>query len=344
MNINSLHKRGGYYEEINLMKGFAMFLAVVGHSLPDAVHGFNIIGENSFSEFIYHWIYSFHMSAFFFCAGFLFIPRLPYKKVGDIVYKRFMRLMIPYFFYSLTYLLLKTILGSFADHPLEENAFGLMLLGVSPSFGCWFLWVLFMISMIFTSMKHLNSIWLFVISIVLFFLSNTLDKTCIPGNIGGVLSGSLWFALGGLVGTYYDKVKQICHHPIFAVIGFCMLTLLQFVQSQNVILQCAISVAKTLGGILTIYGLACFLMERHTKSWVYKLTKLIGDYCMDIYLLSMFVLVPMRILYVNFGLMDYINYYVYVCIAVSFGILIPYICSKHVVRKIKLLRMVLIGG
>ena len=325
------------------MKGLAMFLAVVGHSLPDAVHGFNIIGENSFSEFIFQWIYSFHMSTFFFCAGFLFIPRLPYKKASDIMRKRFKRLMVPYLFYSLTYLLLKTILGSFADHPLEDNAFGLMFLGVSPSFGCWFLWVLFIISLIFTLGKHINPKWLFAISILLFILSYTLDDTWMPGKIGSVFSSSLWFALGGLVATYYDKIRQFCYHPIFAFTGFCLLTLLQFVHSQNVILQCTMNVAKTLGGILAIYGTACFLMEMQ-KSWAYRLTKLIGDYCMDIYLLSMFVLVPMRILYVNFGLMNHLNYYVYVCIAVLFGILIPYIASKYVVRRIKLLRILLIGG
>lgn len=33
-----------YYDEINLMKGLAMFLAVVGHALPDAANGFDIAG------------------------------------------------------------------------------------------------------------------------------------------------------------------------------------------------------------------------------------------------------------------------------------------------------------
>ena len=33
-----------YFDEITLMKGLAMFLAVVGHALPDATNGFNIVG------------------------------------------------------------------------------------------------------------------------------------------------------------------------------------------------------------------------------------------------------------------------------------------------------------
>lgn len=277
-------KQGGYYDEITLMKGLAMFLAVVGHSLPDASKGFNIIGENSFSEFLYHWIYSFHMSAFFFCAGFLFIPKLPYKKCTDVVYKRFNRLMIPYFFYSLTYLLLKTILSSFADHPLVDNAFLMMFLGVSPSFGCWFLWVLFFISMIFLLIKHLNSKWMLVIGILLFITSRVLDQTWLPGKISEVFNGSLWFALGGLVATCYDDLKRICSKRFCGIIGFCLLTLLQFVHTQDIVFQCIIGVLKTLSGILTIYALALSLMDKYSQSWVYKTVRMVGNYCMDIYL------------------------------------------------------------
>lgn len=321
-----------------------MFLAVVGHSLPDASKGFNIIGESSFSEFLYHWIYSFHMPAFFFCAGFLFIPKLPYKKYVDVVYKRFNRLMIPYFFYSLTYLLLKTMLGSFADHPLVDNALLMMLLGISPSFGCWFLWVLFFISIIYLSIRHLNPKWMFVVGILLFIASYVLDHTWLPGNISRVFNGSLWFALGGLVATYYDDLKHICSKQICGIVGLCLLTFLQFIHTQDMAVQCFLNVLKTLSGILTIYVLAYLLMDKYLKSWVYKAIKMIGDYCMDIYLLSMFVLVPMRILYVNFGLMNYVNYYIYVIVAVFFGIWIPYIVSKYIVRRSKLLRILLIGG
>ena len=46
-----------YFYEITLMKGWCILLAVVGHSFPDAVKGFNIIGENSFANFSLGWIY-----------------------------------------------------------------------------------------------------------------------------------------------------------------------------------------------------------------------------------------------------------------------------------------------
>ena len=94
--INNKIRIGGgqkYYDEITLLKGWCMLLAVVGHSLPDVTKGFNIIGEASFSEFLYHWIYSFHMATFFACAGFLMLPKLSAQiNVKEQLHKRFMRL------------------------------------------------------------------------------------------------------------------------------------------------------------------------------------------------------------------------------------------------------------
>ena len=333
-----------YYDEINLMKGLAMFLAVVGHALPDATNGFDIAGGVSFASFVFHWIYSFHMSAFFFCAGFLFIPRLPYKKVGETIGKRFRRLMIPYFFYSMTYLVAKTFLSAFAANPLVDHAFGMMFLGVSPSFGCWFLWTLFMISMIFVLTRKVSPKGMLLMGIGLFVLSQVLDKAWMPGRIDRMLSGSLWFALGGWVAVHYEEVKRVCRRPACGVIGFLVLTLLQGVHTDVAVWQSLIGVLKTLGGIETVYCLACFLMERCERSLAYRTTKLIGDYCMDVYLLSMFVLVPLRILYINVGLVAYVNYYVYVAASIALGIWIPYVASKYVVRRYKPLRILLIGG
>lgn len=34
-----------YFDEITLMKGWCILLAVVGHSFPDAVKGFNIFAK-----------------------------------------------------------------------------------------------------------------------------------------------------------------------------------------------------------------------------------------------------------------------------------------------------------
>ena len=90
----------------------------------------------------------------------------------------------------------------------------------------------------------------------------------------------------------------------------------------------------------------CFKRHEHMSrdNLAYKLAKLIGKYCMDIYLLSMFVLVPLRIVFVNLGVMNYVNYYLYVMFSVVLGVVIPWAVSNYVVRKNKVLSALLIGG
>lgn len=332
-----------YYDEINILKGLAMLFAVVGHSLPDASKDFWIVGHHSFSEFLYYWIYSFHMAAFFSCAGFLFIPKIAKDEVGISIAKRAKRLMIPYFFYSLSYLFMKSIFSSFADHPLEDNAFILMFFGVSPSYGCWFLWVLFMISLFFIALRNVEAKWLVLIALGLYLLSTFVGNNYLIGHIGDVMRHSLWFAIGGYVAVKYDRMKKYLKNLWLGMLAFASLTVLQFVNCgiNSAIL---LMIFKTMCGIEMVYSLSCFLTENYKNSLVYRGVKLIGDYCMDIYLLSMFVLVPMRILYVNFGMMNYINYYIYVLISVFVGIAIPYYLSKCFIRKNKILSMLLIGG
>lgn len=91
------------------------------------------------------------------------------------------------------------------------------------------------------------------------------------------------------------------------------------------------------------WGLAMWIKPL-TTSIVHKLFDVIGKYCMDVYMLSMYVLVPMRIIYVNFGVMKYINYYVWVGFAATTGILLPILVSKYVVRKNVVLKKLLVGG
>ena len=65
---------------------------------------------------------------------------------------------------------------------------------------------------------------------------------------------------------------------------------------------------------------------------------------MDIYMLSMYVLVPLRIIFVNFSAKNYINYYVWIVFAIICGTMIPIVLSKFIVRKNKVLNMLLVGG
>lgn len=336
-----------YFDEITLMKGWCILLAVVGHSFPDAVKGFNIIGENSFANFSFGWIYSFHMAVFFACAGFLMIPKLAdFSGARQQLKKRFKRLMIPYFFYSLLYFVMKSIVGGqFIDNPLTSDSLIGILLGDSPCFGAWFLWTLFVISSIYILLRQITIKWLLLISAILSIVQNYLPVDFLPVGFLRVFGNMVWFFLGGFLGVHYPKISRMPNPLLLAIVGFALLTLLHFFMSSSnfYYLETYGHYLKTLFGIAGTWGFSMWL-KKYSTTYVYKCLTLFGVYCMDIYMLSMYVLVPLRIIFVNFSAKNFINYYVWVVFAIICGTMIPIVLSKFIVRKNKVLSMLLIGG
>lgn len=331
------------YDEIDLTKGFAIILAVFGHAAPDAVKGFWIVGQDSLSASLHYLVYSFHMALFFACSGFLLFPKLNVEGGAGIT-KRFRRLMVPYIFLSLVYLCAKMYGGSLADNQLTGNPAVAILFGNSPCFGAWFLWCLFVMTMVVLCFKKVNLWILLAVSVALSYIpieygDNFMGLEKAQVNI-------MWVVLGCIVRKYYDKISS----KINIYIGLSAALVLIVLHMSNGIFVInnhfvghSIAIIKTLSGIIASFTF-CYLLAFHTASLSYKGLKLCGDYCMDIYILSMFVLVPLRILYVNVGVMNYIPYYLWLLIATIFGVVIPIFLSKFVVRKVKILKILLIGG
>ena len=320
-----------YYLEIDLAKGFAIVLAVFGHAAPDAVKDFWIVGQNSISASMHHLVYSFHMALFFACSGFLLYPKL--GKAGGVnveALKRFKRLMIPYFFLSFLYLAGKMFGGGLADHQLTDNPIVGILGGCSPCYGAWFLWCLFVMSMVVLCLKKVN-LW------VLFGLGGLISY--IPLNIGNSFIGLrnvqvyiMWVVFGCMIHKYYARISKRIN------------IWLGLFETHNHIVSHSIGIIKTISGIIASYTLCYMIAVKTINSFVNKALKICGDYCMDIYILSMFVLVPLRILYVNIGVMNYIPYYLWLIIATILGVILPICVSKYYVRRTKLLKILLLGG
>ena len=326
-----------YYEEIDIVKGFAIFLAVLGHSFPDAEKGWYIIGQDSFAHFVMEWIYSFHMPVFFMFAGFLFIPRTGRFDIKTNLLKRFKRLMVPYLFFSLIYILGKTIGSSVANHPLSPNYFVDMLFGKSPAGGCWFLWVLFVMSVVCVLAKKLGTYWLFVMSILMYILYY-IDKSWMIGKIDLVFYDFIWFALGGVLAKHYVPTKKILDRAYIGILAFLLLTCLQFCNCFWLT-----NVLGVLSGIIMLYCFSTRIAEQK-KGLFRSVMKGLGKYCMDIYIISMLVVIPLRILYTYFHLYVYIPYYVWVGVVTFLGCVIPILVSKHFVRKRKWLNLLVLGG
>lgn len=84
---------------LDIAKGIGIILVVLGHCIPDA----SMPGgpSDKFLSIMFKLIYSFHMPLFFFIAGIFSLPKLNSLidfNIIDFIKKRFLRLMVPYFF------------------------------------------------------------------------------------------------------------------------------------------------------------------------------------------------------------------------------------------------------
>ena len=131
--MNSINR----LEHIDVLKGVAIFLMVVGHFLSNNLFPITPNGNEPYAvRFIFHIIYSFHMPLLFFLSGYLFVanepPQLPEHYIGKSVYKKTMSLMMPWLSNMVVLYALFHIF-----HPL------------------WFLSSLFWITVVFVSLHYL---------------------------------------------------------------------------------------------------------------------------------------------------------------------------------------------
>lgn len=331
--------------EIDLVKGFAIILAVIGHAFPDAVKGFWIAGQNSIASSLYYFIYSFHMPLFFMCSGFLLFPKLIVKEnLESQIKSRFKRLMIPYLFLSFIYLGGKMMDDVLADNALSDNPVLGIIFGNSPCFGAWFLWSLFFVSVIVLSLRKVNIWLLFVLFLAITYIPLHLDANF--KGVTSIMSNTMWLLMGCIVRKYYNYISMYLNKYVM-LSSFMVILLIHiyadYITFQNVIFTRSVTIIKTLMGIVAAYSLCYILALKYKESIISQMLQTCGNYCMDIYIISMFVLVPLRILYVNVGLMNFIPYYLWVVIASILGTILPVIISKYIVRKVDLLRTLLVG-
>lgn len=331
--------------EIDLAKGLAIILAVIGHAFPDAVKGFWIAGENSVAASMEQFIYSFHMPLFFMCSGFLFLPKLTNGGGNQTITTRFKRLMIPYLFLSFMYLGGKMVGGALADNALSDNPIVGIMFGNSPCYGAWFLWVLFFMSVIVLCLRRVNVWFLLAVFIAASYIPLNLEADF--KGISVIMSATMWFLTGCVVRKHYSCISKylnvyICWGSLLVILAIHIYGGL--IESSNVLVTRSVAIIKTLMGITASYALCYLLATKYTESATTKRLQLCGDYCMDIYIVSMFVLVPLRILYVNVGLMNYIPYWPWLIIVSVLGVVLPVLISKHIVRKVRILRVLFIGG
>ncbi len=132
---------------IDILRGIAFLLVLLGHSFPDSAYEF----VSPFTEFFHECIYSFHMPLFFVISGYCMHHILMNDNLDlrNEVWKRILRLLVPYYFWSLIAIIPKLAFASFMYLPFEWRQVPLILLGDSPSGTLWYVWTLFILNIAF---------------------------------------------------------------------------------------------------------------------------------------------------------------------------------------------------
>jgi acyltransferase len=149
---------------IDNAKAFAIFLVVMGHYVD--------------AEVVKAYIYTFHMELFFFISGLLFSKRGDFK---NFISKRFKRLLVPYFFFSLigfAFFLLRRKYGNSPE--LSISAFQ-KFLDIFTWNEFWFLGTLFFTSIIFFGVaQQVTSMIRLSLLCILCTLSHYVLSACFP--------------------------------------------------------------------------------------------------------------------------------------------------------------------
>lgn len=181
-----------YYDEINIARGIALIAVLAGHSFPDAQTGMS----SPAAQWIVMAMYSFHMGLFFFLSGFVAGSKLCVGeiKLGHEVIKKWKRIIVPYLFYSVITLGLKQVFSAFANNQFDVAEIYMIFIGKNPNGGMWYLWALFIVSLIFLLSRKVGMRWkgCLAVGAVLYIMGLVVPSTFMDS----VLEYSIYYACG----------------------------------------------------------------------------------------------------------------------------------------------------
>lgn len=150
---------------IDIAKAICIILVVIGHYNPDNApewyHTINLF------------IYTFHMPLFMFASGYVYAATIGNLRGGEFLYKKFKRLMIPYFSTSIIIISIKLLTQQrmLVENPVTYLSYFKMFYLPEAGFFLWFIWALWLIFLLVAAVRSkAGQVVLFAISLCVTFL------------------------------------------------------------------------------------------------------------------------------------------------------------------------------
>lgn len=325
------------YDYITLSKALGIILVVVGHFT-------STVYMPTYYVEMKELIFSFHMPLFMMLSGFLFQLSLN-KKSGDIslipfLKKKFLRLMIPYFFISALIALLNFILGHYISvKRVVDGRYLLEILYTNVGGSAVFLWFMYTLFVVFLisafCMRIKGGITILgILSIVLYFvpLPEFFYLSYVHSFLIYFWGGMILFLL-----TDRDKIHLSFRYTFVAM---CLLGI-AYSGREWFTAEYAKRLLNLLCGLSGSYLVICvaYAFRQGGNKWLLSL----GKYSASIYLLHMAGVYAVRIVYERIGAFTPLTYGVALLMAVLAGLIIPVLLTKYVIHKNKSLTF-LMGG
>lgn len=318
-------------EWIDLVKGIAIGLVVIGHML----RGF--VSSGMYSEykniFIYidYTIYSFHMPLFFIISGALFKNSKKLENMNQyflFIKKKVILLAIPYFVFSWIQIVIKLIMSNSVNNKVNIMDFFTIIFNPIEQF--WFLYSLMIIFIImgFIDIKIKSEQIKFIIIILSFLLAN---YTIIDlGILGNAISNIIYFYIGEKIIENKERIK-INNNIIISLLALYIilnLAIYNFKFSQNILIISRFIMAVVAS--LTIITI-CKKFQYNDKNIIYVF-KILGKHSMAIYLLHIILGSGIRIVLLKLSINSLI---VQVILGLIFAIIIPILLENIYVYLVK---------
>lgn len=208
---------------VDVLKAFCIVLVVVGHYNPaDAPDTYKSIVEI---------IYSFHMPAFMWASGFLYVLTMRPQSYFSFIGRKLKRLMLPYIIVSLVVIGLKLLSqqNMYVEHPTGYDSFIRMFYLPEAGYYLWFLWALmlmFLIAPLFRTQ------WSRLVLLILSSILSSLALSVTPIFCLDCLVTFLpYFSLGMCSADIYNKYSFYLHksHSIVILSVFSLISIAIFI-------------------------------------------------------------------------------------------------------------------
>lgn len=303
-----------YYDQIDALKGIAIFLVVLGHSIilyPIDLH------QNSVCDFIFRWLSSVHMPLFFMISGFCFSYNGEYK---PFIWKKIKRLLIPYFVFNAADVVPRYLFPGLVNRSrgISESIHKIIFDGGEY----WFLYVLFIIFLIYPLINRWikNSIYrsagVLCALLVLHFMWPSIPVF----KLSQVMYYLFYFTIGVVIKRYWGRA-------IFDV------RLNWLVSSSAILVSSAVWIvligwkAPYTNIITALLGIFTFYLLVQYDPPIY-LFRRFGRYSLQLYLFNGYLLVISRTITVL--ILGITNPF----IVITFNMLVDFILSYLIIRYI----------